>query len=185
MCNTTEEFSADQICIIGSVKRKYRELTQHKGESEPYIVNADMVSDLMGRLKTNTSHGCDGITAEHLVYSKSQVLLDRLAGLYSAIFIYSIVPEVLLTCIIVPILKKSTLNPNSAENYRPNMLSSVHAKHVELFMIPEGNISDTQLGFRKGWSASFGCAFLHDVILYNNSIGIHQYIYVRSMLKNV
>ena len=74
-----------------------------------------------------------------------------------------------LTGIIVPILKKSTLNPNTAENYRPIMLSSVHAKLIELFMIPEENISDAQFGFRKGRSASFGCAFLHDVISYHNS----------------
>ena len=103
MCNTTDEFSADQICMVDSVKRKYRELTQHKEEREPYIVNTDMVSDFMGRLKTNSSPGCAGITAEHLVYGKSQVLLGGLAGLYSAIFIYSIVPEVFLTGIIVPI----------------------------------------------------------------------------------
>ena len=36
-------------------------------------------------------------------------------------------------------------------------------------MIPEGNIGDAQLRFRKGRSASVGYAFLHDVISYHNS----------------
>ena len=105
----------------------------------------------------------------HLSLGKSDILLDRLAYLYNTILTYGVVPDVFLVGIIVPILKKSTLNPDAAENYRPIMLSSVHAKLVELFMIPEDNVSDVQLGFRKKRSSSFGCAFLHDLASYYSS----------------
>ena len=120
--------------------------------------------------------GVDGITAEHLLYGESRPLLQHLAILYSTIITYGIVPDVFKTGIIVPILKKSTLNPNLTENYRPITLSSAHAKLVELFILPEDKVSDAQLGFRKGRSASFGCTFLHDLISYFNSNGSPVYV---------
>ena len=168
--------SVQQTHIINTVESKYKECTYGDQTLPDEIITSEMVSDMIDRLKCNSSPGYDGITAEHLSFGKSDILLDRLAYLYNAILTYSIVPSVFLTGIIVPILKKSTLNPNIAENYRPIMLSSVLAKMAELFMIPDDNASDVQLGFRKKRSSSFGCAFLHDIASYCSSK--HSPVYI-------
>ena len=54
------------------------------------------------------------------------------------------VPKLFTTGLIVPILKKSTLNPNVAQNYRPITLSSIHSKMVEALILQD---TDLTLGF--------------------------------------
>ena len=76
----------------------------------------------------------------------------------------------------MPIIKKATLNPNMAENYRPITLSSVHTKLIERIMLPEDNISDNQFGFRQGRGTAFGCSLLNDVIQYSIDGGSTIYV---------
>ena len=71
---------------------------------------------------------------EHLLYGKSDLLCTLLASMYTTMLSRSCV---ICTGLIVPILKKSSLNPNMAKNYRPVTLSSIHTKMLELTMIPE------------------------------------------------
>ena len=60
--------------------------------------------------------------------------------------------------IIVPVIKKQTLNPNEANNYRPVTLSStrVDAKLLEFLMLPEAKIEKNQFGFRENRGTSIG-----------------------------
>ena len=82
-------------------------------------VNQDQVDILKSNLRKNKSPGLDGITAEHLIYGKSSLLFSLLASLYTVILSRAYVPTLCTTGLIVPILKKSTLNPNIAQNYQP------------------------------------------------------------------
>ena len=72
---------------------------------------------LINKLNRGVSAGCDGITAEHLNYGLSDALCNVLADIYSTLLSYSIVPEVLQTGIIIPILKKFSLDANVYTNY--------------------------------------------------------------------
>ena len=57
-------------------------------------------------------------------------------------------PNIFTTGDIIPVIKKSTLDPNVVKNYRP--ISSVHTKYtkaIESFIIPSAEISDNQFGF--------------------------------------
>ena len=83
----------------------------------------------------------------------------------------------------MPVLKKSSLNPNLPENYRPITVSSVMSKILELLIIPDADISGLQFGFRKGMGTAFGCTMFSDVYLIL-SISIHRYIHVVWMRKN-
>ena len=74
---------------------------------------------LISNLRKNKSPGLDGITAEHLIYGKSSLLCSLLATLYIVILSRACVPTLFTTGLIVPILKKSTLNWNIAQNYQP------------------------------------------------------------------
>ena len=108
--------------------------------------------------------GVDGITAEHLIHGKSLTLCTMLSELYSVMLSRSCVPSVFHTGLIIPILKKSTLNPNLAKNYRPVTPSSIHTKLVEQTMTPAADISDNQYGFRDGRGTGMACSLLNDVI---------------------
>ena len=74
-----------------------------------------------------------------------------IASIYSAALSWGCVPEVCLLGIIVPVIKKQTLNPNEANNYRPVTLSSTHvdAKLLEFLMLLEAKIENNQFGFRE------------------------------------
>ena len=81
--------------------------------------------------------------------------------MYTTMLSRSCVPSVFCTGLIVPILKKSSLNPNMAKNYHPVTLSSIHTKMLELTMIPDVDVSDTQFGFRKGRGTGMACSMLN------------------------
>jgi hypothetical protein len=76
------------------------------------------------------------------------------------------VPAVFTTGVIIPILKKSTLNPNISKHYRPVTLSSIHTKIVECLLIPSYDVCNTQFGFRQGRGTSMACNLFTDIISY-------------------
>ena len=104
--------------------------------------------------------------AQHIQYGKCDTLCSILASVYSTILSHCYVPTSFTHGVIVPVLKKSTLNPNLAENYRPIMISCMLSKILELLVIPNTNISNTQFGFRKKMGTAFGCNLLSDVLSY-------------------
>ena len=112
---------------------------------------------------------------EHLYFGISPQLCSLLANLYSIILSHSIVPEIFKTGILIPILKKATLDTNSPESYRPVTLSTVHSKIIELLIIPEHAICETQFGFQKGRGTTFVTTILNDCIRHHNSKGSPVY----------
>ena len=142
----------DNTCLSEDQLKIHKEVSDiHKKPEQTYIeskVTVGDVQNMIHSLKTGCSPGIDGVTSEHLTHGISATLLQTLSLLYSAIMSWGLVADVFTMDIIIPILKKSTLNPNIAANYRPITLSSVHSKMIELCMIPDCNISNTQLGFR-------------------------------------
>ena len=66
-------------------------------------VHQDQVAMLISKLSKNNSPGLDGITAEHLIYSKSSLLCLLLASLYTIILSRACVPTLFTTGLIVPI----------------------------------------------------------------------------------
>ncbi len=114
-----------------------------------HYITADQIGGLLDRVHRGKSPGIDGITAEHLIHGKSPTLCRILADLYSMMISRRCVQSVFHTGLIIPILKKSTLNPNQAKNYRPVTVSSIHTKLVEMTLVPDAEISDNQYGFRE------------------------------------
>jgi hypothetical protein len=134
------------------------------------------VEKFIDLLKCNCSPGGDGITSEHLAHGKSPTLLLHLSTLYSVILSWCIVPDLLTTGVIVPILKKPTLNPNRPDNFRPITLSSIYSKLLEILVLPEDIAFDSQFGFRQGRGTSFSCALLNDTAVLFNDAGSPLYV---------
>ena len=84
--------------------------------------------------------------------------------LYNHLLRSSFIPHDISLGIIIPILKKPTLNPNVANNYRPITLGSIHCKLLEFLLMPDDSAHINQFGFRKGRGTSMACALLNDII---------------------
>ena len=96
--------------------------------------------------------------------------------IYNFMFTRTTVPSVLVTGIISPILKKSTLNPNIVNSYRPITLGSTHGKLIEFLILPADMAHPNQFGFRKGRGTAMACNYLNDLSLYCKSKGSPLYI---------
>ena len=156
--------SQEQEHIAARVNEFYAILSRN--QAEHYDVSSNVIRRYIDALKNNCSPGIDGITGEHLKYGKSDILCETLAKLFSCILSYRVVPSVFYIGVIIPILKKPSLNPNDTSSYRPVTLSSVFSKLLEMLMQPSENICDTQYGFRQGRGTSLACTLYNDVKCY-------------------
>jgi hypothetical protein len=131
-------------------------------------INSQNVEKTIRALKRGVAAGSDGVSVENLFYGLCPSLCSVLGNIYSIILSTATVPDAFKVGILVPILKKPTLDTNLPENYRPVSLSSVHSKIIEYLMKPDNIISDSQFGFQSGRGTSFVTCLLNDTILYFN-----------------
>ena len=157
----SSELSHDHANIADIVNQKYMDV---KGNVITHRITSEIVDKCIGKLKRHSSPGIDGIVAEFIILGKSDILCQHLSALYSLMFTYNHVPTVFNTGVMVPILKKPTLNPNDPSNYRPITISSVFSKLLELIIIPNDvQLSSNQFGFRSGYSVANGINLLNDL----------------------
>lgn len=159
-----EVYTEEQKVTNSTVEGWYKELA-----SKGYVyqgVDETTVSELIDNLNNNCAPGIDGITGEHLKYGKSETLCSILSSLFTYLLSWQIVPHTFKVGVIVPVLKKPTLNPNDPANYRPITLSCALSKVMELLLLPKDNVSNTQFGFRKGRGTSFACTMFNDIKSY-------------------
>ena len=159
--------------IVNSVKQK---LQLVEGEVCNISITAQAIRKSISSLNTGVAGGADGMTAEHLQYGLSDELCSVLANLYTQILRNGLIPSVLQVGIIIPILKKSTADPEKPENYRPITLSSVYAKIAESILMPDDNANESQFGFREGRGTGFVTSLLNDITSYYKDQGSPVYL---------
>ncbi|KAK2143545.1 hypothetical protein LSH36_832g00013, partial [Paralvinella palmiformis] len=83
----------------------------------------------------NCSPGIDGINAEYLIQGQSTILCEHLSVLYSVMLTYNHVPSIFATVLMVPVLKKPTLDSSNPLNYRTDndVLYSCQASPIANF----------------------------------------------------
>ena len=89
-----------------------------------------------------------------MIHAASPELANILADTYSIMISLAIIPDIFQNSLIVPIIKKATLDPNVPNNYRPIAISSIHTKLVEYSLMPEDIASENQFSFRKNCGTS-------------------------------
>ena len=165
--------TAEQAEIDKFVTNKEHELQNYCSDMSK--LSPTSIEKLIKSLKRGVSPGIDGISVEHLFHALCPNLCSVLADIYSMILSYSFIPDIFKTGIIIPILKKSTLDTNQPANYRPITLSCIHSKIIELIILPDNEICDSQYGFQKGRGTSFVTCLLNDSIMYFTSNGSPVY----------
>ena len=112
----------------------------------------------------------DGITAEHLVHSLTTDLPMLISCLLTVCIRYGIVPDAFFRATLVPILKKSNLDPTLPQNYRPIMISTTLSKVLEYYILEKCKshvFSENQFGFIPNRSTMMAAALAHDVAAYS------------------
>jgi exonuclease III len=162
--NDTDNLSKEQQGISDAVISQFED-----NISLPILeqITASTMSLLIDKLNKRSSPGIDGITAKHLFYGKSSSLCECLASLYSLILTHHIVPEIFTKGVIIPIPKKSGLDPNDPSSYRPITIGSTFSKLMEIYLTPKDiPISDNQFGFQEGKSTTMACSLINDILAY-------------------
>jgi hypothetical protein len=121
------------------------------------------------KLKPGCAPGNDDITSEHLKHAIKFDLITHFCKLLYICFCYSIVPTSVTKGILVPLLKKTSLDQSNPRNYRPVILSSTFSKLIEMYILEKCNesvFSDFQFGFIKGRGTDTAISLTHDIASY-------------------
>ena len=120
-------------------------------------------------LKPGCTPGIDGITTEHLSNGLKTSLPLYLSTLFSVCLKYGIVPNDFCVGILVPVLKKNTLDPTVPKNYRPITISVIMSKILEHFILEkcgDDTYNEHQYGFISNRGTNMATAVAHDVSAY-------------------
>ena len=131
------------------VKNKYEELSSRAKDgviNQCNMFSEYKVKKYIRSLKNNLAAGYDGISAEHLKYAISTRIPLMLSSMFSACLKYGILPNQFNNGILVPILKKATLDPGVPTSYRPVTVSCVISKILEMFILDQSNYYGAPLG---------------------------------------
>ena len=175
MCDEST-LTPEQTHIARQVDLKYNDICSN---ITPQVIPPELIDSIIPQLKRNSSPGIDGISAEYLLHGRSEILSDHLSRLFSAILTFNCVPSVFITGVMVPILKKPTIDPSNPSNYRPITVSSIFAKLFEMLIMPnEQNLPlcSNQYGFRNNYSVGHGISFLNDLMLYSRHTQSNMFI---------
>ena len=159
----TDDLTDEQMRISSEVALLFKE-NEASNQYHKCFTDKD-IDNIIKTLKLNVSCGIDGVSPEHFKFGNSYLLRRHLLALYNTMFLKTIVPSLLNIGLIIPILKKPSLNPNEPSNFRPITISSTHCKLIELLMMPDDHAHSNQFGFRRGRSTAFPCSFLFDITL--------------------
>ena len=93
-------------------------------EYQKVKVNNIEIFDAIKSLDNNKTCGLDGIYAEHLKHASDR-LIPLLGMCFTSLFVHGILPDSLMSVVLVPIIKNKCGNINSQDNYRPIALASI------------------------------------------------------------
>ena len=159
------------------VNAKYSQLiSQYPGKGQ--IISVTKIRYYVNLLNSNTAAGCDGVTAEHIKFAmQSQQLPVHLSNMLSLCIRHSVIPSHFNKGILLPILKKSTLDPSAPGSYRPITVSVVFSKLLELYILDRCDIemNPAQFGFVQGRNTNMATALAHDIGVYSLSKGSPTY----------
>ena len=159
----TGQLDQEQSQIASQVDEWAEELSRTQRE---VTVSSRQVSHAIKRLNSNCAPGMDGVTSEHLKCGITDAVCGVLARLFSLILTWGVVPSSFCTGVIIPILKKPGLDTNDPNNFRPVTLSSAFSKILEIIMLPQDSVCETQFGFRSSRGTQFACVLFNDVRQY-------------------
>ncbi len=90
------------------------------------------VDQAIGKLPPNKASGLDNISAEHLKYG-SKMIAPLLAVGFTGFLIHSVLPDSMLSVLLVPVITNKAGMVGNLDNYRHIALASMLSKVLEKY----------------------------------------------------
>jgi exonuclease III len=143
------------------------------------IVSESEIFEIIKDLPNGKSSGLDGLTGEHLKYAGMK-LIYLLSLLCTAIFMHGVLPQSMLSSVMVPIVKDKNKRVCDKNNYRPICLANICTKVLEKVMLTrlEGYIETlpNQFGFKPKLGTEMCVFLLKDLLRFYMSNGSHMFV---------
>ena len=159
------------------VKEEY-DKTRHKIDKD-FMMTTSMLTTYVGRLRKGCAAGIDGITAEHLSWSKDTKIFPTLCDMLTLCVRFGLVADSFTKGLLIPLLKKPNIDPAIAKHYRPVVISTTFSKVLEIHLLAmcgEHEFHDLQFGFVESRGTSMAAAMTNDVIDYCLNNGSPVYV---------
>ena len=143
-----------------------------------FTITEAMLKKYVNKLRSGCAAGIDGISAEHLKFAVGTKVIKVLCSMLTICIRFGIVPDSFAKGLLIPLLKKSNIDPSLPKNYRPIVISTTFSKLLELIILDHCSgheFSDLQFGFVSNRGTTMAAALTHDVIDYMNSNGSPVY----------
>ena len=120
--------------------------------TEQMVIKPDEIQEAIKKLEDNKSCGLDNINAEHLK-NASQKLIPLLALCITGFLVHGVLPDSMISVLLVPVIKNKSGKINSKDNYRPIALACILSKVLEIILLDRLELymltNDNQFGFKK------------------------------------
>ena len=138
------------------------------------MVSDSKIKNCIKRLKPHRAAGHDGIQPEHLKNSLQTPIPAMICKMFTICGMFGVIPSSFHLGILSPILKKQTLDPAVAKNYRPIIVSTTLSKLLEYIIldcVSDHKFHKSQYGFIHQRSTNMAISLASDVIKYTTSRG--------------
>ncbi len=119
--------------------------------NDPIVIMSREVDQAISKLPQNKASGLDNISAEHLKYGSKRIA-PLLAVCFTGFLIHSVLPDSMLSVLLVPVIKNKAGMVGNLDNYRPIALASILSKVLEKILLDRLNVfinsTDNQFGFK-------------------------------------
>ena len=162
ICDTTEFINLTKQ----DVEQKFQNICNNNTEYHDYVISENKIRNYIKKLKHRSAPGLDGITAEHLLLALDSTLPLHISNMLSLCIKYGILPDMFCKGLLIPILKKSNLDPSSSKSYRPITVSVVFSKILEHFLLDQFQsytVNKAQFGFVADRGTGMAAALAHDL----------------------
>ena len=142
------------------------------------IINKDMITAAVKRLKSEKADGDRGLYSNHIKYA-TDLYLEELAGLFSAVLIHGHLPGEILKSTITSIPKDANGDMCSDGNYRGIALMSCMAKLFDIVILMRNETalatSDLQFAFKPKLGTTLCTLVMKEIIKYYMQNGATVY----------
>ena len=105
------------LCLVDNIFSTYFRPNRKKKRLEKIWLC--MVRRYIKCLKPNCASGCDGMSTSHLNFATDCKLIFHLTNMFNICLKYRVLPDFFGNGILIPILKKTMLNPMESSRFRP------------------------------------------------------------------
>lgn len=157
--------------ITNDMKNKLNEF-RDRTRKNTYKVTIELseINNILDKLPNGKSVGPTGISNEHLKYCKSDALRIRLKQLYTCMINNSVVPYMLNTSIIKPIIKDYKKSADDINNQRPIAVSDVYANLLEKLLLNRIEAKHQELDVQFGFKSKSSC--MHAIFILKQLMSI-------------